>query len=160
MIKRFILCGPGASGKDHFRKRLIEAKGLVPDVSFTTRAPRQGEVDGVDYKFVDQEKFELMMNINSLYEHVLFNGNYYGTQFYSWIHSDVFIMTPEGISQISKEDRSESLIYYFNPEPQVIALRLADRGMKFSERFERMQADKEEFKDFTDYDILITNPDF
>ena len=64
---RIILCGPGASGKDHL-KRQFEAKGFRKSISYTTREPREGEVDGVHYYFVDEQKFLKLIEDGVFYE--------------------------------------------------------------------------------------------
>ncbi len=161
MIKRFILCGPGASGKDYFRKRLCETKGLIPDISYTSREPREGEVDGVDYQFISKSYFKTKIENGYFFEHVYFNNNYYGTSFESWNRAEVFIMTRGGLGQLSEEDRAESLVYYFNPSKSIRHDRMREgRGMSVLESMDRIEADSKEFRDFTDYDIMITNPDF
>ena len=161
MIKRIILCGPGASGKDHFRNRLVETKGLIPDISYTTRPMRDGEVDNVDYHYISEETMGDMLEHEEMLECVQFNNNWYGTSKWSWNKSEVFIMTAEGFGQISKEDRSDSLVYYFNPSKSTRHDRMREgRGMSVVEAMDRIEADSKEFRDFTDYDIMITNPDF
>ena len=53
---RIILCGKAASGKDHLRK-VLEGRGFRYGVSYTTRPPREGEIDGKDYYFLDESEF-------------------------------------------------------------------------------------------------------
>ena len=77
-MKRIILVGCAASGKDHMRKRL-EEKGLKYAVSYTTRPPRVGEVDGKDYFFISPEAAAVMIEGGLFYEWVEFNGWIYGT---------------------------------------------------------------------------------
>lgn len=76
-----ILSGPSGVGKGTIRKRIIddEELNLVYSVSLTTRKPRNGEVDGVDYRFVTHEYFEKAIKENNLLEWAEFVGNFYGT---------------------------------------------------------------------------------
>ena len=162
--KRIALVGPGASGKDHAKKILIE-RNFKPSISYTTRPPRTGylsnvqELDSVDYFFLSEEKFLKMIKNDEFYEHTSFNKWRYGTsreQFYS---KDIFIMTPHGISNISKEDRSSTFVIYFNIPEEIRRTRLLLRGD--SDNVERrITADQEDFKNFTDYDMVVKNFDF
>lgn len=71
------LTGPACSGKSTLEK-LLAINGFAPAISTTTRTPRDGETDGVDYHFVDRSHFEQMHRDGHLIEHVEFNGSYYG----------------------------------------------------------------------------------
>ena len=68
--KRIILVGKAASGKDHLRKR-FESRGFKYAVTYTTRPPRDGEVDGKDYVFITDEESIKMIESNMFYEYVL-----------------------------------------------------------------------------------------
>ena len=76
-----VLSGPSGVGKGTVRKALFEMpeQEFVYSVSMTTRAPRPGEVDGVDYYFVSKEEFKRQIEKGNLLEHAEFVGNYYGT---------------------------------------------------------------------------------
>ena len=69
---RIILCGKAASGKDHLRK-ILEGRGFNYGVSYTTRLPREGEIDGKDYFFLEESEFEELIESNFFYEYVSFN---------------------------------------------------------------------------------------
>jgi guanylate kinase len=97
--KRIILVGKAASGKDHLRKK-FESRGFKYAVSYTTRPPREGEVDGKDYLFITDEEATKMVESNMFYEYVHFNGWLYGTTVIQFYMDDLFIMTPAGISHI------------------------------------------------------------
>ena len=72
-----ILTSPSCSGKSHIEVQLKE-KGYKSPVSYTTRQPRAGEVDGVDYFFLDRDEFERKIEAGDVLEYVEFSGNYYG----------------------------------------------------------------------------------
>ena len=157
--KRIILVGKAASGKDHLRKK-FESKGFKYAVSYTTRPPREDEVDGKDYIFISDETANKMVHEGLFYEYVYFNGWLYGTtnqQFYS---DDLFIMTPAGISHIKPEDRLTSFIIYTDIEMSIRMTRLANRNMPGDSMDRRIKADELDFANFNDYDLRITNPDF
>jgi len=75
-----VISGPSGVGKDTLIKRLLELhQNLRYSVSCTTRAPRPGEVDGVDYSFVSRERFQQLIDEGAFLEHATYNGNLYGT---------------------------------------------------------------------------------
>ena len=160
MAKRIVIVGPTCSGKTYLRKKL-EEKGFHFDVSYTTRPRRPGEEDGVHYKFIKQDAFEFMVKIGSFYEHVEYNGFGYGTGKQEWNTSDCFIMETDGIKHIDKTSRKHTFIIYINPPVKVRKERmLGERGWTPEEAEARLKTDKKKFKDFSDYDLMITNPDF
>ena len=75
-----VLSSPSGAGKTTIARRLIAADpGLTLSVSVTTRPPRQGEIDGRDYFFIDRERFDEMMARDEFLEHAIVFGNSYGT---------------------------------------------------------------------------------
>jgi guanylate kinase len=158
-MKRFILVGCAASGKDHMRKR-FEEKGLKYAVSYTTRPPREGEVNGKDYFFISDEEASRMIAANEFYEWVQFNGWIYGTTVEQMSHDDIFIMTPKGLSHVKPEDRKESIVLYFDIAEQIRKERLAARHMPGDTLARRIEADRLDFENFIDYDIRIANSNF
>lgn len=159
MHKRIILAGPGASGKDHMRK-LLESRGFKYAVSYTTRPPRPGEIDAKDYYFITETECQLMKDNNAFYEIIDFNGWSYGTSNLQFHRDDVFIMTPSGIAHLKPEDRANSFIMYFDIDEAIRRDRLSARVMPGHSVEARLQADRELFEGFTDFDIKITDPNF
>ena len=75
-----IMSAPSGCGKDTVFKELVKKRDdVVESVSATTRKPREGEVDGVNYFFLTKDKFEKMIKNNGFLEYANYNGNYYGT---------------------------------------------------------------------------------
>ncbi|MHB8588590.1 MAG: guanylate kinase [Candidatus Dormibacteraceae bacterium] len=75
-----VISGPSGVGKDTLIKRLLELdKNLRYSVSCTTRSPRPGESDGVDYSFVSRGRFQQLIDESAFLEHATYNGNLYGT---------------------------------------------------------------------------------
>ena len=75
-----VISGPSGVGKDTLIKRLLDLDpNLRYSVSCTTRAPRPGEVDGVDYSFVSRDRFQQLIDEDAFLEHATYNGNLYGT---------------------------------------------------------------------------------
>lgn len=157
--KRIILVGPGASGKDHMRKRL-EDRGFKYAVSYTTRPARPGEVEGKDYYFLTSEKCRSMQAGREFYELIDFNNWSYGTTKEQFEKDDVFIMTPSGLSHLDPEDRKNSFVIFFDIDETIRKERLEQRTMPGHTVEERLQADRDLFQGFIDYDLKITNSDF
>jgi guanylate kinase len=158
-MPRIILVGPGASGKDFMRKRL-EERGMTYAVSYTTRPPRPGEADGKDYFFLSQETCKEMTDSGKFYEVIDFNGWTYGTTLEQFYRDDVFIMTPSGLSHLSPEDRAKSFVIFFDIDEEIRRQRLEERVMPGHTVEARLEADRELFAGFNNYDLKITNPNF
>src|SRR5512141_3228072 len=76
----FIVSAPSGTGKTTLVERLVrEMAGLAMSRSYTSRPPRPGEADGVDYNFISRERFEAMIAAGDLLEHADVFGNLYGT---------------------------------------------------------------------------------
>ena len=157
---RIILCGKAASGKDHLRK-ILEGRGFNYGVSYTTRLPREGEIDGKDYFFLEESEFEELIESNFFYEYVSFNGWKYGTSREQWFETDdVFIMTPSGIRKLHAADRKSSFIIYIDIPTEVRRERLELRKDNADSISRRLEADESDFKEFTDFDIKINDHKF
>ncbi len=158
--KRIILTGPSASGKNILRERFVK-RGFIPDVSYTTRPQRKDEVDGTDYYFISQKNFLKGIDDNFFYEWTEYRENFYGTGQKQWHHCKIFIMETIGISKIHPEDREDCFIIFINPPQDTRIKRMAlERKWVWKEIVKRLDFDKDCFKDFQDYDIMITNADF
>jgi guanylate kinase len=159
MIKRIILVGKAAAGKDHLRK-VLESLGFVYAVSYTTRPPRDGEIDGKDYIFLSEDEAERMVDAAEFYEYVYFNGWLYGTSNQQFYSDDIFIMTPKGLSHVSDEDRKESFVIFLDIDDETRHQRLLSREMPGDSIQRRMEADSKDFDSYKDFDMRIYNPDF
>jgi len=160
MIKRVIIVGKSCSGKDTLRKRIERKFGMTYAVSYTSRPRREGEVEGDDYHFISDEVAEQFIEANIFFECAVFNGWYYGITKAQFKESHIFIMTPSGLKEVPEKDRKESLVVYLDMPRLLRGGRMADRNDDNDDITRRMLADEEDFKDFTDYDIKITNEDF
>jgi guanylate kinase len=159
MHKRIIIVGRAASGKDHIRKK-FEAQGFKYAVSYTTRPPREGEVDGVDYIFISPAEAQEMIKNDDFYECVEFNGWLYGTSIRQFDEDDVFIMTPTGLAHVDEDSRKKSFVIFIDIDEEIRRERMASRNMPGDSVDRRIEADRKDFENFTNYNIRITNPDF
>ncbi|HIO65390.1 MAG TPA: guanylate kinase, partial [Planctomycetes bacterium] len=74
-----VLSGPSGVGKTAVSERLVREDGIVRAVTSTTRPPREGEIDGVDYHFLDRADFERQVKEGGFLEHAEVHGNLYGS---------------------------------------------------------------------------------
>lgn len=159
-MNKIILVGKAASGKDHLRK-VLQDRGFTYGISYTTRPPREGEIDGHDYYFITEDEFKKKIDNGFWYEWIQFNGWYYGTSNDQFKRDcNLFIMTPKGISHIDPTDRKECTIMYLDISIEERTQRLNVRHMLGDSLKRRIEADEFDFKDFTDYDVRIDNPNF
>lgn len=98
-----VILGASGSGKSIVEKCLVTNYGFNKIVPYTTREPREGEVNGEDYYFVSEKEFNEMLNLGVFAEHSEYSrGRRYGTLRTSYIgkNNDVVILTPDGLRQI------------------------------------------------------------
>jgi len=156
MRGKIIIVGPGGSGKDYLRKKMV-SRGFEYGVSFTSRPPREGEEEGVDYYYRDDDFFSL--NSDLFLELQEFNGWKYGISKGEFSIKNLFILSPAGLRSLPSDFRNDSFVIYLNPAENVRVKRLQERNDADSvER--RLIADRKDFFDFFDYDIMITNENF
>ena len=116
-----VLSGPSGVGKGTVRKAIFSEpdKAFEYSISMTTRLPREGEVDGVDYFFKSREEFEDLIEKGKLLEYAEFVGNYYGTPV-DYVQQtiddgkDIFLeIEVEGARQV-REKFPEGIVYFLS----------------------------------------------
>ena len=152
MMKRIIISGKGGSGKDYLRK-IMEDYGFTYCKSYTTRPIRENEENGKDYFFIEEKDIPAKKD---LYESVYFNGWFYGTPKTEFKKSNLFIMTPKGISSLKKEDRKNSVVIYIESNEETRRNRLLERR-DADDVERRIKADEKDFNNFNDFDLIINN---
>jgi guanylate kinase len=162
----FIISAPSGTGKTTILKKIIAAMpNVVFSVSHTTRSPRTGEQDGVDYFFTDKNVFRAMQQQNRFLEWAEVHGNLYGTSI-----SAVQAATEQGLDIILdidvqgalqvKEKWGEKGIFIFIAPPSLeeLARRLADRSTETEAMIAKRLANaKVEIKSIGNYDYVIVN---
>ncbi len=156
MKGKIIIVGPGGSGKDFLRKKMVD-KGFEYGVSFTSRPPREGEKEGIDYYYRDEDFFK--SNADIFLELQEFNGWRYGISKGEFSIKNLFILSPAGLRSLPKSFRDESFVIYLNPAAEIRRKRLEERN-DADDVERRFLADERDFSGFFDYDIMITNEDF
>jgi guanylate kinase len=156
MKGKIIIVGPGGSGKDFLRKKMVE-RGFDYGVSFTSRPPREGEKEGIDYYYRDINFFE--SNKDIFLELQEFNDWKYGISKGEFSIKNLFILSPAGLKSLPKSFRADSFVIYLNPAEDTRVKRLKERN-DADDVERRLIADQKDFFEFSDYDIMITNEDF
>ena len=154
------LVGKTATGKTSICEELIKL-GKNKIVTTTTRPMREGEVEGIDYNFVSDEKFEQMRNNNEFVETTKYNTVYglwkYGTPFSSLRDDGVIILNPDGLKAF-KNLGIDCFIFYIETPISIIRKRLEQRGDSSEESEKRIKTDNEDFKNINLYfDYIIEN---
>jgi guanylate kinase len=163
-----VLSSPSGAGKTTLTRRILDTDPNIRiSVSVTTRPPRPGEKDGVDYRFVSNETFGLMQNRGELLEHAKVFGNYYGTprapveEAISDGVDVIFDVDWQGAQQL-KQREGDDLVSVFILPPSMRALeqRLKSRGQDRPEVIaERMARAAEEISHWDGYDYILVNED-
>ena len=160
-----IVSAPSGCGKSTVVHALMEKrKNLRFSVSATTRKPREGETDGVDYYFVSREEFERMIDENAFLEHAEYVGNCYGTPRAPVEQQlkdgyDVYLdIDVQGALQV-KEIRPETLmIFLMPPSMEELERRLVSRGKNTPEEIrDRLAAAERECACRDRFDYVVVN---
>ena len=164
----YIISAPSGAGKTSLVKALLERlSGAVVSVSHTTRAPRPGEEDGVDYHFFDKPEFERLVEDGEFLEYAQVFDNYYGTRRATVLErleadEDVILEIDwQGARQASEAFPRAVRIFILPPSREALQERLTMRGQDSDEVISRRMADAiNEMRHYNEYDYLIFNDVF
>jgi guanylate kinase len=164
----FIVSAPSGAGKSSLVKAWLEQDAAIDlSVSYTTRAPRPGEVDGVNYHFVDRETFAAMLGRGEFLESAEIYGNFYGTS-QPWIEGemakgrDILLEIDwQGAAQVRRLMPQAESIFILPPSITELRRRLEGRGTDSAEVIERRMAmAREEISHALEADYLVVNDVF
>ncbi len=164
-----VLAGPSGAGKTTLARRLVES---FPEAGFsvscTTRPPRGGEKDGVDYRFVSDAEFDGMVSEGCFLEWARVHGNRYGTSA-DWVRnrlasggSVILDIDVQGAMQVKGRIPSAVLVFVLPPDGDELRRRLAGRGTDSGEEIDRRlsaAADEVAFMGVFDYFVENGDPD-
>ena len=161
---KIVLSGPSGSGKGTIVKELIRDEQFLLSISATTRAPRQGEEEGVHYFFKTRDDFESMIANNELIEYAEFCGNYYGTP-KAFIEEsvkngkDVILeIEVKGAMQIKEIYPEAIFIFVVPPSLAELENRLVGRNTEARDVIDqRLNRAKEELALYNQYDYVVVN---
>jgi len=164
----FIVSAPSGAGKSSLVKALLEKDPAIRlSISYTTRAPRPGEVDGVHYHFVSREDFQARLERGEFLESAEVYGNYYGTS-QPWIEAemaagrDILLEIDwQGAAQVRRLMPRAKSIFILPPSIAELRRRLEGRGTDSAEVVaRRMAAAAEDVSHALEFDYLVVNEDF
>ena len=160
-----VISSPSGAGKTTLAHLLAQNERLEFSVSYTSRAPRAGERDGVDYKFVTDDEFTRMIDHGEFAEWAVVHGNRYGTAVHTVNRAledgkdYLFDIDWQGGAQIRRQWPDESvLVFILPPSMAELERRLRRRATDSPEAIERRLAmAKRELEHFGGYDYLVVN---
>lgn len=153
-----VLVGESASGKSSIEKHLVKNYGYNKIVSYTTREPREGEVDGIDYHFISVEQFKSLKEQSFFAETAIYNNWYYGVAKEDCTDDKVAVLTPHGLRQISKIKDINAISFYINVPRRDRFIKILQRGDSIEESYRRNLSDVGMFDGIWDeVDYVINN---
>ena len=154
-----ILVGESASGKSTIEKILADKYGYKKTISYTTRPPRDGEVNGADYHFISKDEYNDKLKSKCFVETGVYNGWFYGTTKDQYNENTVCVLTPHGLRQIKKIFGEENIHSFYIKVPRRDRLiKLLERGDNIDEAIRRNQSDVGQYDGIEDeVDFVIRN---
>lgn len=164
----FVVSAPSGAGKTSLCRKLCETlPGIRFSVSYTTRKPREGEVNGKHYFFVSPETFRAMITADEFVEWAEVFGNYYGTsagkiEEMMAAGTDVILdIDVQGAMQIQKRVPDSRLVFIMPPSMKVLRERLAGRMTDSEDAIvKRLAKARDEMKEYKKYNYVIINDTF
>ncbi len=165
----FVVCGPSGAGKTSVINRVMECvESLSFSVSHTTRRQREGEIHGVDYYYVDDTEFQTLVDGGKLVEHVIYQGDQYGTsrgeisRVFGAGRDLVLNIDVQGARLLQGKgavpEATAVFIFLTTPDRERLRERLEERGTESQEVIEkRLATAEEEMKSLTEFDYLVVN---
>jgi len=160
-----VISGPSGVGKDTLIRRLLELdKNLRYSVSCTTRAPRPGEIDGVNYTFVTHEKFQQLIDQGAFLEYATYDGNLYGTvherveKAREAGHDIVLKIEVQGAEQVRAKAPDALFIFVVPPSTQELERRQEMRNSESArDMASRRKIAEREMTYISRYDHVVVN---
>jgi guanylate kinase len=164
----YVMAAPSGGGKTSLIAALMERdEKICLSVSYTTRSPRPGEIDGIHYHFVDQPEFESLIKKDAFLEHAHVFDDYYGTGREAVVRQltkglDVMLdIDWQGAQQVRDKFPACCSIYLLPPSIEELNNRLSGRGQDSPASIERrMRQAQSQMSHWADFDYLVINDDF
>ncbi|MBR4798363.1 MAG: guanylate kinase [Oscillospiraceae bacterium] len=165
--KLIVISGPSGCGKDTVLRKIRELDdSIAANISYTTRSPRPGETDGVNYHFVSKEQFLENIENGMMLEYNQYAGNYYGTsresinRFLEDGTTVVLVIDVNGGRNVKKYYPNALLLFLMPPSIGELRRRLIGRGGVDEESIKaRLRIAEEEILYAQNYDLVIVNRD-
>ena len=161
-----VISGPAGSGKGTVNAKLLQSDEYAYSVSATTRAPRVGEVDGVNYHFITRSEFERRIAHREMLEYTEYCGNFYGTPLKEAVEvlesgkNLILEIEVEGALNVKRRYPEAVLIMLLPPSFAIQEARLRGRGSETEDKIlERLARTREEPPEIYHYDYVGYNED-
>jgi guanylate kinase len=164
----FVVAAPSGGGKTSLTRALLEKDpGIRLSDSYTTRPPRPGEQEGVDYHFVSTEHFMALRDAGEFLEHAHVHGNWYATSA-SWLNKEIeagqdvlLEIDWQGAAQVRRLIPSSIQIFIHPPSLALLEERLHRRGQDDKATIaRRLEAARDEMRHCAEFNYVIINQDF
>lgn len=162
--KLVVISGPSGSGKGTVLSKVLTDDNIHYSVSATTRAPREGEKNGVHYFFITREEFQEKISSGEMLEYAEYCGNFYGTPKEAVVRElekgkDVILeIETEGALKIKKAVPEALFIFISPPSEEELFRRLKGRGTEPEEVInKRLEVAKREMEKAEIYDFVVIN---
>ena len=159
-----VVSGPAGSGKGTVNSQLVATGDFVFSVSATTRAPRPGEIDGVNYHFIDREEFQRRIDENGFLEYTTYCDNYYGTPLKEALavlengKNLILEIECDGAKNVKKIFPEAVLIMLIPPTFSIQEERLRGRATEPEDVIlKRLEKAKREIEQLDAYDYIVYN---
>lgn len=162
-----VISGPSGAGKGTVVKELLKQNSNIKlSISATTRSPRVGEEDGVNYFFIDEDKFKELIEHNDVLEYTRYCDNFYGTprkpveQWMSEGNDVILEIEVDGSEQIKKMSPESITVFILPPSLLELEKRLRGRATDSNDALiKRLQKAKGELEKAISYDYVVVNDD-
>jgi guanylate kinase len=161
-----VISGPSGAGKSTLCKMLLRDPRVHFSVSATTRKPRKGEVDGLEYHFIDTERFRELITEGAFIEHAEVHGNLYGTlrapMEEALARGQIYLLEidVQGANQLKTLGEPGLYVFVAPPDMETLRKRLRGRGTDAPEVIERrLKKAEDEMRETDHYDHVVINAD-
>lgn len=157
-----VIVGESASGKSSVAQCLRDKYGFKRIITYTTRPPRTGEIDLVDYHFINDARFEELERCDYFAETASYNGWKYGSAIEDYNDDSVIILTPRGlrsVKQLKERGINKNIVsFYINVPRRDRLIKCLERGDNIEEAYRRSLSDVGQFDGIeNEVDLTIMN---